>query len=347
MEHLDPIGQFRNAIQAAGLTPPDVIEADGRMRRFATNGKRGDDAGWYVLHGDGIPAGAFGDWRSGVSETWLADIGHTLTPAEEAARREKVEAIRREREAQEREWRAEAAARAAEILKSATEATNDHPYLIRKGIKAHGLRMHQGALVVPMYDGSELRSLQFIAEDGDKRFLTGGRVQGCYYVIGKPDGALCVAEGFATAASIHEATGRAVAVAFNAGNLKPVALALRTKFPDISIVVCADDDWKTDGNPGLKKASEAACAVGGLMAVPDFGRDRPQHATDFNDMHLLRGAEAVRESVLIKTGVSGVSGVQPSSDAGFTDTSAVLHEVSGVSSSFPDKSERPCYRDRE
>ncbi|MEB2352017.1 MAG: hypothetical protein OZ924_11445, partial [Burkholderiaceae bacterium] len=59
------IEQFRAAIRAAGLTPPDVIEADGKLRRFGTNGKRSDDAGWYIAHDDGIPAGAFGDWRTG------------------------------------------------------------------------------------------------------------------------------------------------------------------------------------------------------------------------------------------------------------------------------------------
>ncbi len=62
------IEQFRDAIRFAGLEPPDVIEAEGKLRRFATNGKRGDDAGWYILHADGIPAGSFGDWRTEVSE---------------------------------------------------------------------------------------------------------------------------------------------------------------------------------------------------------------------------------------------------------------------------------------
>ena len=94
------IDQFRAAIQSAGLIPPDMIEPDGKLHRFASNGTRGDDAGWYTLHADGIPAGSFGDWRSGQSQTWRADIGRTPTPAEEAAHRAKVEAMRREREAE-------------------------------------------------------------------------------------------------------------------------------------------------------------------------------------------------------------------------------------------------------
>ena len=89
-----PTEQFRDAIKSAGLIPPDVIEPDGKLHRFASSGKRGDDAGWYALHDDGIPAGSFGDWRTGEQQTWRADIGRKLTPAEDAAHRAKVEATR-------------------------------------------------------------------------------------------------------------------------------------------------------------------------------------------------------------------------------------------------------------
>src|SRR5207247_8290229 len=103
-----------------------------------------------------------------------------------------------------------------------------------------------------------LHSLQFItpekpAEGSNKLYLAGGRAAGCYHAIGKPNGVLAVAEGYATAASIHQATGYAVAVAFDAGNLEPVAVALRAKYPELRIVVCADDDYLTAGNPGLTK----------------------------------------------------------------------------------------------
>jgi putative DNA primase/helicase len=295
----DAVGQFRNAIQSAGLIPPDVIEPDGKLRRFASNGKRGDDAGFYVLHADGIPAGSFGDWRTGFSQSWRAEIGRTLNPAEEVAHRAKVDAMRREREAEEAKRKAETAKKAAAIWKAATLAAADHPYLTRKGIKAHGARLHNDALVIPMRDGGELHSLQFIGSDGGKRFLTGGRVAGCYYSIGTAKGAaaLCIAEGFATGATIHEATGYPVAVAFNTGNLEPVARALRTKLPGLRLILCADDDAATEGNPGLTKATAAALSVGGLVAKPDFGTDRPEGATDFNDLAAQRGAEAVKQAI--------------------------------------------------
>ena len=290
-EHIE---QFRTAIHNAGLTPPEVIEPDGKLHRFASNGKRSDDAGWYVLHGDGIPAGVFGDWRTGSSKNWRADIGRGLSPREEAQHRARLAAMRREREAEEAKRKADARERAAAVWQAARPAPDDHVYLLAKGVKAHGLRVHDGALVVPMRDGAELHSLQFIAGDGGKKFLAGGRVSGCYFPIGEPDDVLCIAEGYATGASIHKATSYAVAVAFNAGNLVPVARALRQKFPELRLILCADDDAKTDGNPGLTKAKEAAQAVGGLLAVPDFGAQHLDGVTDFNDLQRHAGLDAVR-----------------------------------------------------
>ena len=293
----DAIEQFRTAMHDAGLTPPEVVEPDGRLHRFASNGNRRDDAGWYVFHHDGVPAGAFGDWRTGASGIWRADIGRGRSPQEDAAHRARVEAMRRQRDAEEERHRTAARTRAVEIWQAAPAATHDHPYLVRKDISAHGLRVHEASLVVPLRDGAELHSLQFIAADGAKQFLKGGRTRGCYFVIGTPGNVLCLAEGYATGASVHTATGYAVAVAFNAGNLVATARTLRETLPDCRLVVCADDDASTAGNPGLTKAREAAQAVNGFLAVPDFGGNRPDGATDFNDLHRYAGLAAVREVV--------------------------------------------------
>lgn len=115
-----------------------------------------------------------------------------------------------------------------------------------------------------------MQSLQTIAPDGNTMFMSRGRVKGCYFGIGKPKGALIVCEGFATGASIHECTGHAVAVAFNAGNLEAVAVALRTKYPVLKIIIDADDDHQTPGNPGMTKAMAAVQATGATLAVPVF-----------------------------------------------------------------------------
>jgi putative DNA primase/helicase len=217
------------------------------------------------------------------------------TPEEIAGRERKV----LEAEAEREQARAGAAAKAAAIWKAATHAPDDHPYLVRRGIKANGAKLHKGALLIPMCSDGKIHSLQFINTDGGKKFLIGGRVAGCYFSIGttKDAAALCIAEGFATGATIREATGYPVAVAFNAGNLLAVAKTMCEKFPGLPLILCADDDSQTEGNPGLTKATEAARAMGGLLAKPDFGTDRPDKASDFNDLHQAQGMEAVKRAI--------------------------------------------------
>lgn len=291
----DPIEHFRLAIAAAGLEAPDNINPDGAIHRFSTNGKRSDDSGWYMLHTDGIAAGAFGCWREGLTQTWCAKSDNAMTDAEREAHRQRVKAMKAQREADLQASQQQASQTAAVLWQQTTPATAANEYLTRKGIQPHGVKSDGHRLIIPMRDtAGTLHSLQTIAPDGDKRFMPGGRVKGCYHSIGKPAGVLIVCEGYATGASIHQCTGAAVAVAFNAGNLEPVALALRAKYPSLKIIIAADDDHQTDGNPGLIKATAAALAVGGLLAVPTFPAGRPDKATDFNDLHQLAGADAVK-----------------------------------------------------
>jgi putative DNA primase/helicase len=288
------IEAFRLEIAAAGLTPPDTINGDGAIHRFSTNGRRGDDSGWYLLHLDGIPAGSFGCWRSGLQSTWCSKSDSAMTTVECEAHRQRIKAMQAQRDEEQVQRQQGASATAAALWQQADPATA-HPYLIAKSIQPHGTKTFGDKLLIPMRDtAGTLHSLQTIAPDGGKLFHPGGRVKGCYFGIGKPADKVIVCEGFATGASIHEGTGDAVAVAFNAGNLEAVALALRTKYPTLKIVIAADDDHQTDGNPGLTKATAAAQAVGGLLAVPVFPADRPDKATDFNDLHQIGGLEAVR-----------------------------------------------------
>lgn len=214
-----------------------------------------------------------------------------LPPAERAAFARRMDALRRAHAAEQRQRQVAAAGASAARWAVAPPAVG-HPYLSSKCVSSHGLRVEAGhTLLIPLRDHhGNLHSLQSIGPDGTKRFMPGGRVKGCYHAIGRPEGRLVLAEGYATAATIHEDTGDAVAVAFNSGNLLPVAQALRSKFPDLTLVVAADDDWKTAGNPGLTAATIAARAVGALLAVPQFG-DLPRATsdTDFNDLHRLAG----------------------------------------------------------
>lgn len=317
----DAAQQFRDALIRRGIVPPADLVTDGTIHRCDADGRNGKGDAAYLLHIDGVPSGGFQNWRDGLGwEIWRANIGRNLSPVEVVAQRERIEASKRLAEAEAEKRRASARDKAAGIWARSEPAPDDHPYLVAKGVKAHGLRQYNGALVVPVREGGELHSLQFIGADGGKRFLTGGKVNGCYHSIGKPGDTICVVEGYATGASVHEATGNAVAVAFDAGRLLPVAEAMRAKFPDARLILCADDDHKTESNPGLTKATEAALAVSGLLAVPDFGSDRPDDATDLNDLHRLHGREAAAAAVgNAKT--PGVSAPQPD---GKNATAAVL-----------------------
>lgn len=230
-------------------------------------------------------------FRCGVVEKRREE--RQLSAVERQAFARRMQALRQQHDHEQRQRQAEAATAAA-IRWAAARVAAVHPYLNAKGVRAHGIRVESSStLLVPVRDvAGTLRSLQSISADGEKRFVLGGRIKGCYHAIGKPSGRLVVCEGYATGATIREDSGHAVAIAFNAGNLLPVALALRAKFPRIALVIAADDDWKTEGNPGLTAATEAARAVNGLLAVPNFeGLPRGDGDSDFNDLHSLAGME--------------------------------------------------------
>ena len=193
----------------------------------------------------------------------------------------------------------------ASALEATQPAITDHVYLKHKGIQPHGAKRYHGsltiggmacngALMIPMKLNGKISSLQFINRNGEKRFLSDGEKG--YYLIGKiaPDAPTCIAEGFATGASIHEATGHAVVVAFDAGNLHKTAALLRAKYPDMVIVLCADDD---ETGTGQRKATEAAQAVGGLLALPEFNNPRLTGWKDFNDMATLTGLDTVKQAI--------------------------------------------------
>ena len=289
------------SIDHARLPELHDIKADGRLHRFPTNGKRDDRSGWYVLHDDGIPAGRFGCWRSGIDETWCQHIDRELTEDEKKENRERVDAMRRVRDAEEKKRRQEAAERAGELWESASPAPADHQYLVNKSISPHDLRVHDGRLVVPLRDaGGNLHSLQFIAPDGDKRYLPAGAIQGNHWVIGNlttETPYLYICEGVATTATVHAAMGGCAVAAMSANNLRLVAEALHGRYPGARIIICGDDDHATAGNPGQKAAGEAAQAVAGIIAIPQFPQPRDPKATDWNDMALMSGTGAVKKQI--------------------------------------------------
>ncbi len=263
-----------DAMRAAGLAPAKALELrdDGKLTRYRVEGdKAGSRNGWAVLHAGPISAGAFGSWKTGESHTWREATTRPLTPVERIELAQRIKAIQSERATAQRIAHANAAVRAAKLWDRAHPATNAHPYLQRKRVQAIGVRRLRDMLVIPARDVTgALATLQFIGPDGSKRFLSGGRIKGCYYAMGRPVDRLLLCEGYATAATLFAATGAAVAACFNCGNLLAVALALRAKFPELHLIVCADNDAATPGNPGVTHAAAAARAVGAYLAVPRF-----------------------------------------------------------------------------
>ena len=284
----DTINQFRTAMLDAGLAPPEAIEADGQLHRYHVEGdKAGSKNAYYVLHLDGRAAGVFGSWKSGLRSTWAAD-GKRMSEAEREAFSKLIEAARLKAQA---ERRAEHEARAIEARSewAAAEPANPaHPYLIRKGVKPHNLRQRGGLLIVPLFDAFGLLwNVQRIQADGGKRFKP-GRAGGLFSPIGdfNEPRTILICEGWATGATLHEETGHPVLCAMNAGSLLPVATAARSAWAGAELVICADNDRQTEGNPGVTYATAAAKATGATLIVPEFPEGVA--GSDFNDLAMLR-----------------------------------------------------------
>lgn len=287
------MNRFYNAIFSAGMIPPQTIQP-GKFHRFPGIGKsKGNASGWCLLFPDG-GGGSFGDWATGFSENWQENRGTAFTTEEKRAFSVEIKKARQAEGEARIKRQALAATKARDCWGAATEPDSRHPYLVNKGILPHGVKQFKSSLLVPLTIDGTIYSVQFINDLGDKRFLTGGRVKGCYYLIGDLEKEkILIAEGFATGATLHKETGYPVVIAFNAGNLKPVAQAFRNQFPPKQLIICGDNDRGTPNNPGVEKATEAAQSVGAYLSIPEFLPDEP--GTDWNDWHQLRQAEGKKE----------------------------------------------------
>ncbi|ACB35245.1 conserved hypothetical protein [Leptothrix cholodnii SP-6] len=262
---------FEAFMRSVGLAPAKPLNlTDGKLERFRVEGdKSGSRNGWAVMYSHPDVWGVVGSWRTGEQHSWRELVRQHMTAQERRQLQLQREQATAARLADQQRAHAEAQAKALKLWRLARPAIDAHPYLQRKRVHAYGLRQLGERLLVPARDRQgELHTLQFIDADGTKRFLTGGRIGGCYCAIGEPRDGLLVCEGYATAATLFDATGIATAAAFSAGNLARVAVALRSKFPQARIGICGDRD---DSGTGQAAAIEAARAVGGLVALPTFG----------------------------------------------------------------------------
>ena len=273
-------------MREAGLDVQASIIADGKLHRVHAEGDKPSSKNvWFVLHDGAHPTGVFGSNRSGVSGKWRADKstpGARSSPIDIAL----VEARRKVRATEAERAYSDAAKRAGQILSSATIDAHDHAYIKRKNIQPFGVNQtRDGVLIVPIYDArtTKLATLQFIDNDGQKRFLAGGRTAyGCFPLRHTRESftqalhqKIGLAEGMATAATLARVLGDSTAMfsAFSASNLINVATALRAQHPAAQITIFGDNDVS---GVGQDAATRAAIAVSGYVAIPP-------EAGDWND----------------------------------------------------------------
>ncbi|MDS4068974.1 MAG: DUF927 domain-containing protein [Candidatus Competibacter sp.] len=368
---------LRAACAEVGIVYRDV-PADGRWYETDLDGDRRGRGDGRIRLFPGGEGGIVCNWK-GETRPFFAADDSTLTDAERTERDRKRREVIRQIQQEEARRRAEAARKAAAIWEVATAAKADHPYLSRKQVspaatlreadagavaalldyapKSRGEPLAGRLLVAPVKIGIQMSTAELIDEAGRKSAIAGGAKAGGYWAaqpLPEGDGAgltLLIGEGVATILSATEATGCSSIAALSCGNLPAVARAMRERYPAARLVILADM-----GN-GQKDAEDAARSVGGLVALPDFGPNRPDDATDFNDMAALRGLEAVRrcieaaraeaEAVTLETDVTDVTDVQPSNDGDFTVTAGVSDAVTGVTATGPSsvpESDRPCFK---
>ncbi len=308
----------------------DHLEVDtDRPRRCRARGEDHEKRGWYWLstihldEDDGTRApyivGAFGVYHgndNGKIKLELRRDGkrRTVDREQRAAINARLAEQQKRLKAQRRAEQERAAAKANGVWR-AYRHTGESAYLARKGVANYGGRFDpngNGTLALPMQDTrGRIWGLQLIRGPNrpkhklEKEYFPRGLAkQGHFAPIGgipRRGDVLLIAEGYATAASLHQATGLKAAVAFDAGNLRPVAQSLHLAYPGVRFLICADDDYRTAGNPGTKAATEAAHAVGGHWLAPVFAAERPMDGkkgpTDFNDLAHAEGLPAVRAQV--------------------------------------------------
>lgn len=281
-----PDVQLLDAI-ADYMTPPKSIVLDGKLRRFSPSGKPNDDAGWYVAFMDGVPAGAFGNWRDGVSVPWVADVGRELTLQEKMVNANRMKEAQEKRQKEIDGNREQVADTVGIIWDNGAPASPDHPYLARKGIQPHGAKVTgDGRLMLPLMNAAgELVSLQYINQDGKKTYHTSGETGGMSYQIGAGSGTLYICEGFATGATIQQVTGERVVIAYSAYSLTAVAGALRERHgKSADLVIVADND---ESGTGQKMAEAAAIKHGCRIIMPPIVGDVNDYAKAGHDLSAL------------------------------------------------------------
>jgi putative DNA primase/helicase len=283
MKNDNNIHGFAEAMRFHGLSCAVPIIEDGKLHRFYVAGdKPGSKNGWYVFFGS---AGSYGSWKAGGKFIW-ATKGTRIADAIYEQIKMQIAKAHSDNKVGLHKGHVAVAASSQKEWFSAPPANPLHPYLVTKCVKPHGLRQIKNRLLVPLMDfHTTLWNLQSVYANGEKFFALGGRVSGLFSPIGMETmtgfSRLVICEGWATGASLHEIMGEMILCAMNAGNLAKVAQAARQHFPEVELIIAADNDRLTPGNPGLTKAIEAARLTQAIVMVPEFPEGVA--GTDYND----------------------------------------------------------------
>lgn len=295
---MEIIESFLAAMSAAGCAPArssDIIANDKRTSYQIAHDPKNKKKGFYKLKVDAdFGFGYFGDYSQDSFFPWHSTSPKKYTQEEIRAFAERARIAREEAEAERMGGWQEKSQEAQDtlIFASLCEA---HPYLTKKGVKPYGLYASGNLIIMPLRDVAQIWNYQTIDEAGNKLFLKGGRKNGTWFEI-PGDEVICICEGYATGASIHEATGHSVIVGLDAGNITVIAPKIRDIYKLNKIIICADNDQFNAKNIGIEKGKEAAIAISAKLVYPEF-KDLSSKPTDFNDLHALEGLERVKDII--------------------------------------------------
>ncbi|WP_250158699.1 LPD7 domain-containing protein [Escherichia coli] len=301
MDAGDPVTEFAQVLENAGLVIQGLPQMDGAIHRVATrDDKKGAKSGAYRAYLDGRPAGWYRDYRSADDSptNWVFSGGEQHDPLARLHLRAFAQQQRDDNARKLQQQYNKQAGYARSYINGLPQATA-HEYLTRKGIRAApGVRLNnKNELVIPFSNGrGEIRSYQRIPVTGgkDARILKDSEKTGNWFTFGTPENGrpLLFAEGYATAASLHEATGLPVLMTVDAGNMIAVAENARQIWTDSPFVFCADNDHQREINKGVFSATKAAEVTNGEVIIPAFTEaEKAQGLTDFNDLDASRGRD--------------------------------------------------------
>ena len=313
-ENLTPVEEFAEVLREAGFVLPDngLPEMDGKRHRVTTEGdKAGSKSGVYQGFMDGRPAGWYQNHRASEGKiNWTSTGTYQYDPAESIKQRALAAQKRWDREIKAQDDYARIAKTLTGQWSKMPAAPDSHAYLSRKSVPAAaGVKLDKyDNLVIPLRNtAGELRTLQYIKPDGTKNLKKDAEKTGNYFVVGgelSPQRPILYAEGYATAASLHLATGVPVVMTVDAGNMVTVSQNLKALYPDTAHIILGEDDFTKTDNKGLNKAREAAAAIDGIYIIPQFTESERSQAfagtgsfSDFNDIHSSRGLDAVRDQL--------------------------------------------------